>query len=96
MLDGFDVRDIAAGEVLIRARIGGSGPPLLLLLLHGHPQTHVLWGRHGVIERCFDPLAEWRLVAAQVSGRALECGHYIAEEAPEALLAELRPFLAII
>jgi haloacetate dehalogenase len=56
--------------------------------------TLVLWGRHGVIERCFDPLAEWRRVAAQVSGRALDCGHYIAEEAPEALLAELRPFLA--
>jgi haloacetate dehalogenase len=47
-----------------------------------------------VIERCFDPLAEWRRVAAQVSGRALDCGYYIAEEAPEALLAELSPFLA--
>lgn len=56
--------------------------------------TLVLWGRHGVIERCFDPLAEWRRVAARVSGRALDCGHYIAEEAPDALLAELRSFLA--
>ena len=43
MLDGFEVRDIATSEVVIRARIGGSGPPLLLL--HGHPQTHVMWHR---------------------------------------------------
>jgi haloacetate dehalogenase len=56
--------------------------------------TLVLWGRHGVIERCFDPLAEWRRVAARVSGHALDCGHSIAEEAPEALLAELPSFLA--
>src|SRR5688572_11178174 len=29
--------------VHIHGRIGGSGPPLLLL--HGHPQTHVMWHR---------------------------------------------------
>jgi len=51
-------------------------------------------GRHGVIERCFDPIAEWRRVATQVSGRSLDCGHYIAEEVPESLRAELQPFLA--
>ncbi len=53
----------------------------------------VLWGRHGIIERCFDPLAEWRAVAARVSGEALDCGHYIPEEAPEALLAHLLDFM---
>jgi haloacetate dehalogenase len=53
----------------------------------------VLWGGHGVIQRCFDPLAEWRRVATDVRGRALECGHYIPEEAPEALLAALDEFL---
>jgi haloacetate dehalogenase len=52
-----------------------------------------LWGRHGVIARCFDPLKEWRKVAADVRGRALDCGHYIAEEAPLALLDELNTFL---
>ena len=30
---------------------------------------------------------EWRRVAADVRGEALPCGHYIAEEAPDALLA---------
>jgi haloacetate dehalogenase len=54
----------------------------------------VLWGAHGVIQRCFDPMAEWRRVAADVRGHALPCGHYIAEEAPQALLDAALPFLA--
>jgi haloacetate dehalogenase len=52
-----------------------------------------LWGRQGVVERCFDPLAEWRKVATQVEGEALPCGHYIPEEAPDALLERALPFL---
>jgi haloacetate dehalogenase len=54
----------------------------------------VLWGSHGIIERCFDALAQWNKVAVNVSGRALDCGHYIPEEAPEALLAEIEGFFA--
>jgi haloacetate dehalogenase len=53
----------------------------------------VLWGAQGVVQRCFDPLKEWQEVATQVSGEALPCGHYIAEEAPDALLAKALPFL---
>ena len=53
----------------------------------------VLWGAQGVVQRCFDPLMEWQKVANQVSGEALPCGHYIAEEAPDALLAKALPFL---
>lgn len=52
----------------------------------------VLWGAHGVIGRCFDPLAEWCRVADQADGQALPCGHYMAEEAPDALLARALPF----
>ena len=52
----------------------------------------VLWGIQGVIERYFDPLADWGRVAETVSGRELDCGHYIPEEAPEALLAEIQQF----
>lgn len=52
-----------------------------------------LWGEDGVVNRCFRPLEEWRRVAHDVSGKALACGHYIAEEAPEALLAQVEPFL---
>jgi haloacetate dehalogenase len=53
----------------------------------------VLWGERGIIARCFDALAEWRRVADDVQGHALPCGHYIPEEAPEALLAAALPFL---
>ena len=53
-----------------------------------------LWGGQGVVARCFEPLAEWRRVADDVRGGPLPCGHYIAEEAPDALLAEVLPFLA--
>ncbi|MGC3985329.1 MAG: alpha/beta hydrolase [Pseudorhodoferax sp.] len=53
-----------------------------------------LWGEEGVVHRCFDPLAEWRRVAVDVRGRPLPCGHYIAEEAPQALLEAVLPFFA--
>jgi haloacetate dehalogenase len=52
-----------------------------------------LWGREGVVHRCFQPLDEWRRVADDVRGGPLPCGHYIAEESPAALLAEALPFL---
>lgn len=52
----------------------------------------VLWGANGVVGRCFDVMALWRAAATQVSGRALECGHYIAEELPQALLDEMQSF----
>lgn len=55
----------------------------------------VLWGADGVVQRCFQPLDAWRRVATDVRGGALPCGHYIAEEAPEALLAQLLPFLGL-
>jgi haloacetate dehalogenase len=52
-----------------------------------------LWGRQGVIEALFDCLADWREVALDVRGRALQCGHFIPEEKPKELLLELRRFL---
>jgi haloacetate dehalogenase len=54
----------------------------------------VLWGQHGVIERCFQPLADWGERAEDVRGRSLPCGHYIPEEAPGDLLGEIVKFLA--
>jgi len=54
--------------------------------------VRVLWGKHGVVARCFQPLEEWRNVANTVSGEAIECGHYIPEEAPEALIAGIESF----
>lgn len=40
-----------------------------------------------------DMLNVWRMRANDVRGRALDCGHFIPEEAPDDLLAELLPFL---
>lgn len=51
-----------------------------------------LWGAHGIVEKCFDPLDEWRRVADDVRGRALPSGHYIPEEVPELLIRELEKF----
>ncbi|WP_031361945.1 alpha/beta fold hydrolase [Caballeronia sordidicola] len=52
-----------------------------------------LWGAEGVIEKCFDPIAEWKKFSDNVSGHSLPCGHYIPEEAPELLLERVLPFL---
>jgi len=51
-----------------------------------------LWGEHGVIGRCFDPLALWRLRADDVRGHSLPGGHYLAEELPDAVAAEFLAF----
>ncbi len=40
-MSGFRWQDIDVGGVRIRTATGGSGPPVLLL--HGHPQTHLTW-----------------------------------------------------
>ena len=53
---------------------------------------HVLWGAQGVVGRCFDPLALWQTAATQVSGRAVESGHYVAEQVPELVLDEAARF----
>jgi len=54
----------------------------------------VLWGEHGAVGKAFDVLALWRERAAEVSGRALPCGHYVPEEAPGELLAEAQAFFS--
>jgi haloacetate dehalogenase len=40
---GFTLERIDVGAAVLRVRHGGSGPPVLLL--HGHPRTHVTWHR---------------------------------------------------
>ncbi|MBB2971600.1 haloacetate dehalogenase [Mesorhizobium sp. RMAD-H1] len=43
IFEGFDLEMIELPEATLRVRHGGSGPPVLLL--HGHPRTHVTWHR---------------------------------------------------
>ncbi len=42
---GFKCYDIDTSGARIRCRVGGAGSPLLLL--HGSPQTHVMWRKVG-------------------------------------------------
>ncbi len=56
---------------------------------------HILWGRLGIVGQLFDVLTPWRERANDVSGRSLDCGHYLAEEAPKETLAEIFEFLTL-
>ena len=52
-----------------------------------------IWGEFGKMHGMFDVLATWKEVADDVVGHPLACGHFIPEEAPEELLADLQAFL---
>ncbi|HQT75369.1 MAG TPA: alpha/beta hydrolase, partial [Acidiphilium sp.] len=55
----------------------------------------VLWGSRGLVGALYDPLEIWQGYASgPVRGQAIESGHFLAEEAPEATLAALLEFLA--
>ncbi|WP_119271559.1 alpha/beta fold hydrolase [Taklimakanibacter deserti] len=41
MFDGFETAEVKTGETAVFLRRSGEGPPLLLL--HGFPQTHLMW-----------------------------------------------------
>ena len=43
LLPGFSRRTVDADGVRINVRVAGAGPPVLLL--HGYPQTHLIWHR---------------------------------------------------
>ena len=54
--EGFELSQIDVGEVSLRVRHHGGGPPLLLL--HGYPQTHMMWGKvAGDLARDFTVIA---------------------------------------
>ena len=51
-----------------------------------------LWGSRGQLETWYDVVSIWRDWADDVRGRAIDSGHYLAEEAPDATYAELAAF----
>jgi len=53
-----------------------------------------LWSQHGPLATWYDVLAVWRDWADDVRGRALDCGHFLPEEAPDETYAELRAFFS--
>jgi haloacetate dehalogenase len=54
----------------------------------------VLWGRRYLASKTASPLAAWRNWAKDVRELALDCGHFIAEEAPDDCAAALTAFFA--
>jgi haloacetate dehalogenase len=52
-----------------------------------------LWGERGAMHPLYDVLETWRERASDVRGKALPGGHWLPEELPQALLAELLAFL---
>jgi haloacetate dehalogenase len=52
----------------------------------------VLWAGRDELGRWFDVVETWRRWADDVRGRALDCGHFLAEEEPAEVARELRAF----
>lgn len=61
-LEGFDVQKVHLPDLAINYASAGSGPPVLLL--HGHPQTHVVWRK--VAPRLVQ--AGYRVIAPDLRG----------------------------
>ncbi len=61
MFEGFEQHRLTTSDAEINLVVGGSGPPLLLL--HGYPQSHVMW--HKVAPRLAE---EFTVVASDLRG----------------------------
>ena len=90
MLDDFAPREIRTKETTIFVRSGGSGPPLLLL--HGFPQTHLMWRE--VAPRL---ARELTVVCADLRGYgASGCPTSTPDHAPYAKRAMARDMVAVM
>ena len=61
MLEGFEQKQIETAGAMINLVVRGNGPPLLLL--HGYPETHLMW--HRVAPRLAQ---DFTVVAADLRG----------------------------
>jgi haloacetate dehalogenase len=52
-----------------------------------------LWSTRGPIGRLFDVLAIWKERGTTVTGKGLAAGHYLQEDIPDQVVAELQPLL---
>jgi haloacetate dehalogenase len=82
-----DYRAAASIDLIHDRTDRGAGKQLQMPL-------RVLWGEHGLVAKCFSPVDDWKSVATNVSGKGIPCGHYIPEELPEELFAEVELFFA--
>ena len=90
MLEGFAAAEVPTGETTIFTRSSGSGPPLLLL--HGFPQTHVMW--RGVAPRLAH---SFTVVCADLRGYGQSgCPVSMPDHAPYAKRAMARDMVTIM
>lgn len=54
----------------------------------------VLWGRRGFVHRMYDVAAVWQAHARNVTAHAVDCGHFLPEEAPRSVTRQLVRFFA--
>lgn len=54
----------------------------------------LLWGGRGALARLYDVPQAWSGYARHVTGRALDTGHFVAEERPDETAGELLAFLS--
>ena len=54
---------------------------------------HAIWGSKGFIGNAYNPKKVWQTyTSGKVSGRSLDCGHFIPEEKPEETISEISNF----
>ncbi len=81
-----DYRAAAGIDLVHDAESDAAGLKLTAPLL-------ALWGSRGIVGKKFDVLAAWREKSESfVEGHAIDCGHFLPEEAPEATLQALLDF----
>ena len=90
MLEGFESAEVETGETRIFVRWSGSGAPLLLL--HGFPQTHLMWrGVAPLLARRFT------VVCADLRGYGRSsCPASAPDHAPYAKRAMARDMVAVM
>ena len=89
-MDDFEAADVETGETRIFVRRSGSGSPLLLL--HGFPQTHLMW-------RDVAPLLakEFTVICADLRGYGLSgCPPSTPDHAPYAKRAMARDMIVVM
>ncbi|WP_255562778.1 alpha/beta fold hydrolase [Pantoea graminicola] len=104
MFEGFKHTRVSLSEAELNVRFGGIGPPVLLL--HGHPRTHVTWSKVAPeLAKSFTVVCPDlrgfgqsskpadQFDHAGSSKRAIASGHHMAEENPKEVTAEIQRFL---
>ena len=54
--------------------------------------VQALWAKRGAVHAWYDPLAIWRDWADDVTGEPIDCGHFLPEEAPQAVAEAMAAF----